>query len=828
MPVTNVNIGLNAFVDAARNASDNAALKVSGNTVQRAGGLGNFFTSAAAHRENMGRFLGALRATYGDHIANMASSMLATPMAQGKPLQAHMVKGITAFARQEQARMNAAARQSVDAFIADSGSNGLEAALNNTLVMRCKGGITPENMAALKERVAQELRNVADRGFFAKSEMPPDAPKLFSLLTQGAVGQGPLARIGNIAEDLGNDVINTRAGEAVKEEALGEMFPDSGMDRMESTPGFAAACARADLPGIELARLNPRDFMVAASSAMTAANTAAVQEGRVPGKEELLAAAQTAVSRELQGLQRTLDAIDQLPEADEGSLPRPGTFTRAQKEVMKETAQRYNLHDVTSLSALMEVSRTRESARAMHALAIPLATAAKLSEGIHTLAKAYREALPRMGENGPDSDVSLRIMQEMAARNAGFSKEQTAHLAANLNSDTAATVAGAFLMVMDNGLPGLSEEGRALAAAAYGMTRALHTTANVLAHGNIEPNRMLFTDATPLSRVPGGPNGCMDTLGSMFGEAAIGHAAIALSTHEPPFRTEEWNALLPIAGKAAQGPQGSLTASWISAAGTELLAAQRENGGRPLSNGQIWQVVTGFPMPRGVTDANFGERLHDAVFARYAATCSAMLPHLPPEKVESLFPALTAMGVSPRRVLELLAQPEAKLARADISTTLEMSSLHGYDPNTAYGLVTDFSRMGGKSVLVFENAQGNGHSIKPFHIDHRDDVPDNPDFQAIIGWARELTHGREIQTARVLQAFSQASTVIARQFSALFPGNAMDEHGHYNITARELPDGKVVVDIASDPSMPLDFRLQYTIDTDGSHECTGFEMGRWP
>jgi hypothetical protein len=96
------NVSLDAFVNAANQAKkDNAVLKVSGNEVQRIGILGKLFTSAKAHRESMGQFLSALRKEYGSRIADIATCNLATPIAQGKPLQAYVVKAINTFAQQE-------------------------------------------------------------------------------------------------------------------------------------------------------------------------------------------------------------------------------------------------------------------------------------------------------------------------------------------------------------------------------------------------------------------------------------------------------------------------------------------------------------------------------------------------------------------------------------------------------------------------------------------------------------------------------------------------------------------------------------------------------
>jgi hypothetical protein len=231
-------------------------------------------------------------------------------------------------------------------------------------------------------------------------------------------------------------------------------------------------------------------------------------------------------------------------------------------------------------------------------------------------------------------------------------------------------------------------------------------------------------------------------------------------------------------------------------------------------------------MPRGVTDADFGAKLYAAVFEKYQEAVS----HLPnpitdPYMLRMRLGAVSELVLSPRTILNCF-QSNNGVSLADTGANAELAPLTGYGPENAYGLVTDFRRRDKRSAMTFENAQGEGHVIYPFAIADADNKPDNPDFQTIIGWARELTDGREVQTARVLQAFSQAATGAPLLYSGLFPDAPMSEHGNYSFTAKAQPDGKVVVDIVGDPALPVEFREQFTIEPDGACKCTAFDMRR--
>jgi hypothetical protein len=232
-------------------------------------------------------------------------------------------------------------------------------------------------------------------------------------------------------------------------------------------------------------------------------------------------------------------------------------------------------------------------------------------------------------------------------------------------------------------------------------------------------------------------------------------------------------------------------------------------------------------MPRGVTDADFGTKMYAAVYGKYREAAS----HLPnpvtdAAAVDTGFQTASMMMMSPRVMLDCL-QPGKGVKLADCGIKIELGTLEGVGPQNAYRLVTDFSRRNTGSAMTFENAQGDAHVLYPFHIPPAENKPGNPVFQEIIGWASELTNGNEVQTARVLQTFSQAGARNAMYYSkALFPDCILSEHGKFSVTAKAQADGKVVVDIVSDPDLPVQCRQQYSIDVDGTCTCTDFDMRR--
>jgi hypothetical protein len=638
--------------------------------------------------------------------------------------------------------------------------------------------------------------------------------------------------------DFMNELLN-KIDDVGMNNFLDEIFPGDGKQPSAISPAFRAICedilrgqegfeiARL---GFDIARLNPSNHQPQVRAAIEELNRVAKSEGRVPSPDELHAVARQALARELTALSGALATIDTLPEPANPARPSAGEFSPAQKTLMKAAALRHDVRDVDALGALMEAARG--VGNDMHALATPLATPHLLAQHANHLAVAYAQALPNLGKQPPYDSVN--ILLELAAGDAGLSAGQLANLAANLESDAASTVAGAFLLGAEGSLPNLPPERRNVMGLAYGMTRALHDTADALAHGGrFEPQALLFTDPTPLHRVPGGSNGCMEVLSMMVGPGVISEGAQALAKHEPPFNRAQWNILLPIADRLARGPSGNIVAHWLAFGGEALLAAAQANRGRPLDNGQIWRVLTGESMPRGVTDDDFSDRLYAWVFEHSGSESER-------DFVLNFGAASFMGGLTPKRMLEL-RQPGAKLTLADIHADTRMSSLTDNNLDNAYfSFRKDFFRLAGSVPVTLTDVRGNGHII--YNQLNAEDHPNrplnsvadaHPDFQTIFRYVNEMTHDREAQTARVLQAFTQSALGLIPCAGALGTAQIDGIRASYAFSATEQPNGDVVVDIRHDPTsereeepVPIHAWIQYTIRPDGAHECTALEMLR--
>jgi hypothetical protein len=506
--------------------------------------------------------------------------------------------------------------------------------------------------------------------------------------------------------------------------------------------------------------------------------------------------------------------VDALPEPAGPGQAREGEFTRGEKEIMIQTALRHGLYDVASLTAMMNTARAASPDLLSMSGVDP--TSEKLAAGAEKVSEQYREAGFPVEEWG--------IISEMAV--SGMDEGQRTRLAGNLSGPLAASTAGAFVMVARD--PAVDDQHRAnLLDIPYTMNALSSAAFASLGRGDAPDFRFFSPPLEGWHQVPPGgrgTGGCMHILARVAGgrRGPVSDAVQSLIRHVPPLSRDEWAILLPHVEKAGHGPNALMAANLLTASSAGLLEAVRANGGRPLSNEQTWEAVTGSPMPEGVTDADFGERLYEACRDHYIAAYRERYPNVPEVLAESHFDLILGNLLSPRKMLDIHTRPGAVLTLADTHTHMRMSSLSAYGPETAYGLTTDFSRRDPRSVMTFTNNQGDIYQIHPSPVPREQNTPDNTAFQDIIRHARAMTHS-EAQCARVLQAFSQAGLMSARMLGTAF-GVAVSEHGEASVTAVERQDGSVAVDIVAGPSQPVNFRQQYIINTDGSHECTGFEM----
>jgi hypothetical protein len=614
------------------------------------------------------------------------------------------------------------------------------------------------------------------------------------------------------------------------------LIPSTGMEREAITPAFRElfrqAAQSVDLSGLDVDQLNPRSFTLPLSSAINTLAATAAAEGRTVDRAAMADTLLPTFTAELAALKGVLDSIDALPERQDSDPIAHGRFTAREKTILKEVAQRHDLRDLNALTAVM--NQAAKQGTILLKLATLDVTPVQLAETFVELVARHLDASNAIGENKPKGyEDAMQVLIDMGMRLDNITPEQAALIRKNLDSATARAVAGAFNMAYSE-FPDLRSNQRERVGAMTAMMKAARAEAGVRSGDNSEVESMFFSGTLDhLREVPGGLNGCMATLASMT-QPAISDAAKAMSYHTPPYSLEEWNILLPIAEKISQSggnaPLAYMLGSLVNAAGRDILAAHRANNGKPLTNAQIWQSIAGFRMPRGVSDANFGARMVTEVGARYQQAVLAAVPEKQIPEIEfNLHAAFFDLQISPRRLLELTRPDASPLTLEEMNRDWSMSSLREYTPGNAYGLCTDFSRRGagtGDSVMTFVNADGQGFSVHPFKIPHEQNIPTHPAFLRIIDAVRGMS-ATEVQTARVLQAFSQAGVMETRSISAAFPGARFSEHGESSVTARQREDGAVVVDIAStDPASTVTFKKQYTIATDGSHECTGFEMHR--
>jgi hypothetical protein len=608
-----------------------------------------------------------------------------------------------------------------------------------------------------------------------------------------------------------------------------DLFPKAkeNMAREAASPAFRSVFAQAaqagDLTDIEPDRLQPRDFLVATRNDLESAVRGASAEGRTLDAESLNAIAERSLSRQFGELKVLHDTLGALPEPAAGQPPKAGEFTAAEKALMQEMAQRHGLRDEKALTALLV--QARQGQAQMSALAGQSPSADLLAKGFKELSSAYLNAQTAIGEQKPvGNDDAPTVFCEMSMRLAGLSNTQEESVRENLSSPLAETVAGAFLLACEDAIS--SDQLRlTIAVRLMSYTR---TVAEVQSQGNsVESSGMLPYD--PLehpSEIPGGSHGCMEVVASMA-PSAFSATDVALAERVPPFSSADWDALRTIADRAARSG-GDYTTRWISAAGPELLAKQRAVG-RDLSLGEIWSIVTGDRrMPRGVTEANFGTRLHDYTKGIASGIVRALRPDADPYEAsvaaETLMDTCGRRHISPKQ-MKVLAKPNAVLTLSDVHTDLSMRDLNRTPLSTAYGLVTDYRRHFSHTMRL-DPGDGSGMDFSSIPIPPEENKPDNPIFQHIIENVRNMCGGNEAQTARVLQAFSQVPLVAISNLTVPFTANTAIPHYPVTVTATRLPSGQVRVDIKSKDNAPLEFNVQYTIETNGSYACTDFNMKR--
>lgn len=603
-----------------------------------------------------------------------------------------------------------------------------------------------------------------------------------------------------------------------------EFIPENGNLIEPHTPEFLAlfdAAEEGALDGLDPALVDARSFSLGVKEATRALIGEATAAGRELDPAEVRQAIREAIGGGLLALKATLDAIDALPNAD----PRhpDTTFSAADKAAMKAVAQRYGVRDANAVGAMFKAAANAPIASGLIGLADLEGAPERFVEAMADLATAYADKRGEFAGPLEGAEDMLPMMCSFALR--GLSQEQLEHVVANLRSDTAAKIAGTCIYAVTRQE---NPRGNMVLMSLTQVMTKLMEIAGTEAGMDVEMAPLAFTDEIDhLSEMPRSAGAPLERL-ARLAPGVITEFDVRMSRHGGELTPQQWEQLRGVneqLGRTAEGGHlNFLLPYWVESSAEDLLAALEANGGRPLSDRQLWEVMVGGPMPRGVRSGHFAADMERVVDQRYRALLRAAAPHLHDAQVNSAIIMQATTGLNPRKLFAL-AQPHARLTRDDVSLRIDMGSLSAVTPENAYGLVTDFRRRGQNTVMHFEDRNGNGFETSPFDIPDAQNTPGNPHFESIIARVRGMTHS-EAQLARVMQCFSQAPLIMPRVLSTCFPGIELNEHGNFSVSAVEQRDGTVLVDIHSDPTLPLRLDMQFQVEQDGSHTCTAFEMRR--
>lgn len=601
-------------------------------------------------------------------------------------------------------------------------------------------------------------------------------------------------------------------------DTLGEFFPAGTGGNQEANPvmfytAFDEAAKTHDLAGLD------PDKIKSANMYKPAYDACRLWMREHPGPidpAQLRTVIMSSISASLTELKATLDSIDQLP-AQHGAAMSQGAFTAQQKSVMKDMVMTTGLRDIGLITRLADLARKNSSD--IGRLCRDQNTVDNLSEAILNLASEFLPMIRQMEANPvPNQEDALGGMMMMAIGFSGQDPAALGNMFDSLNGELGQQVSGAFMHVAGQG--GMNQQ-RMLGA--IRVMEELRTHSGTRLGVNVERDPLFFAQTVSEKHQISGQ--VMDNI-NRLAPRAFSDLDISLGRIVPPLNAAQLDVLHSLRDRLqASVPQEHrfVIPMLLQGNARTLLAAQEGNGDRPLSASQIWRTVTGHSAPWGLKESALGGRLLGHVVSTYDQAVRIACPDMSESQREVMVFNL-GQGISFPKLMDL-TRPGARLTADDVAQDLGMSSLRDYSPDNAYGLTTDFRRRGQNTVMRFEAADGRVLRTSPFHIPDAENVPTHPQFIQMLDHAESMT-ASPAQKARLMQAFSQAALIMARILSTTFPGIQFSEHGNFSVTATQGDDNTVVVNIDSDPALPLRFHQQYIIEPSGGHRCSEFVMER--
>ncbi|NCC04256.1 MAG: hypothetical protein EOM37_09505 [Proteobacteria bacterium] len=518
-----------------------------------------------------------------------------------------------------------------------------------------------------------------------------------------------------------------------------------------------------------------------------------------------------------QELKATLGGIDDLPEPQRKAQI-PGAFTPEQKGVMKDMAISTGLRDISMITRLAELALGNASS--IGHMCRDQNTVANISEAVLYMTRELEPLIREMKDQPvANQETALGGVLMMAIGFSGQDPVELRNMFDSLSGELGQQVAGAFMHVA-----GADVRNRPRMLSATRVMEELRLQSGTRLGINVERDPLHFTrNVSERHQIPGL---LMERINSSASRA-FSDLDVRLGMVAPPLGSAQLEVLHSIAGRietSVPPHQRALVPGLLQGNARALLAAQESNGEQPLSPSQIWRAVTGHAVPKKLTENALGGRLLGHVVSTYDQTLRIACPDMfAGQRDVTVFTAFF-QGLSFPKLMELTL-PGARLTQDDVCVDLGMSSLRDYTPDNAYGLTTDFRRRGRNTVMRFESSDGRVLQTSPFGIPDAENVPSHPHFQEIVDHAQSMS-ASPAQKARMLQAFSQAALVMSRLLSTTFPGIEFSEHGNFSVTATQRDDTTVVINIDSDPGLPLRFHQQYIIEPNGDHRCSEFVMER--
>lgn len=246
---------------------------------------------------------------------------------------------------------------------------------------------------------------------------------------------------------------------------------------------------------------------------------------------------------------------------------------------------------------------------------------------------------------------------------------------------------------------------------------------------------------------------------------------------------------------------------------------------KELSPRQIYSILTGKRAPLRLKEADLAAKIHDVTVESYRKMGAQLSPATTQNEafLVSFVSAALSQGVSAKDMASVMKGNRLTLDSVG-EKPLTLSGLAKYNEGNAFGLVTDFRRKDANSSVSFTNNHGNVTRFTAHpEITPDENVATNPIFQDIMNTAGAMTH-TPMQKAIVLQAISQASTVIFKMFGSAF-AQGISEHGNFSFDFTQKGDGSVDARITMAPQNGFDGSLTLNITANGFTRPTSFDFG---